>query len=261
MADGLEIEPLDLADARSINAFASRFLASGRALSILINAVSTTATPWLQRDARGNETQLSVNHLGHFQLVARLWPALQRAQGARIVSVFNRHRLSPIDFDDVNFERRRYDQRIAHGQSKTANLLFAVALDARGERYGIRALSLHAGTVLRPFARLLSTDVATSGVFDDEGNTIVVEKADLRTAAQSAATAVWCATSASLDGLGGLYCEDCGVAPVVTDDANERYGVKRWAVDPDLAERLWCVSQGLAGVRFPRNQGDVEHAR
>ena len=171
----VEVEPLDLMAPSSIDRFAARFLASENALSILVNAACITAIP-PTRDGRGNECQFSVNHLGHFQLTARLWPALRRAKGARVVSVSSsRHQLSGIDFYDVNFKRRPYDKWIAYGQSKTANALFAVGLDARGQQHGIRAFSLHAGTVLRPFARLLS-DIATSGVFEDDGNTIVVNK-------------------------------------------------------------------------------------
>src|SRR5882762_10882604 len=98
--DRVEIESLDLIDPKSIDAFATRFLASGRPLHILINNAGIMATP-LVRDARGFESQLATNHLGHFQLTARLWPALRQAQGARVVALSSRaHRSSPVDFDD-----------------------------------------------------------------------------------------------------------------------------------------------------------------
>src|SRR4029453_5651958 len=100
----------------------------------------------LTRDARGFESQLATNHLGHFQLTMRLWPALRRARGARVVSLSSRgHRIAGIDFDDPHFERRPYDKWIAYGQSKTANALFAVGLDVRGESQLLRAFSVHPG--------------------------------------------------------------------------------------------------------------------
>jgi len=248
VGENIETAPLDLMTPSSIDAFAARFLASGRDLSILINAASIEAMP-LTRDGRGNESHFAVNHLGHFHLAVRLWPALRRAAGARVVSVSSSpYRLSPFDFDDANFERRNYDKWVAYAQSKTANALFAVALDARGKQYGIRAFSLHTGTVLRAFARVLSTDVTTSGVFDDEGRTIVVEKRDLRTAEQGAATAVWCATSPHLEGVGGVCCENCDIANIAADGSRDRDGVRPWAVDPELAERLWRLSEMLSGV-------------
>src|SRR5713101_6694967 len=136
--DRVEVESLDLFIPESIDAFAARFLASDRALNILINNAGIMAAP-LARNARGIESQLATNHLGHFQLTARLWPALRKARGARVVALSSRgHRIAAFDFDDPNFERRPYDKWIAYGQSKTANALFALALDARGEPDGIR---------------------------------------------------------------------------------------------------------------------------
>jgi NAD(P)-dependent dehydrogenase (short-subunit alcohol dehydrogenase family) len=90
--ENLQIDSLDLFDPASIDAFAARFLASGRPLHLLINNAGIMATS-LVRDARGYESQFATNHLGHFQLTARLWPALRRAQGARVVwSVVSRPR-------------------------------------------------------------------------------------------------------------------------------------------------------------------------
>jgi NAD(P)-dependent dehydrogenase (short-subunit alcohol dehydrogenase family) len=106
--------------------------------------------------ARGLESQLATNHCGHFQLTARLWPALRRADGARVVSLSSRgHRRSGVDFDDPNFERRPYDKWVAYGQSKTANALFAIALDARGEADRIRAFSVHPGAIVTDLMRFM----------------------------------------------------------------------------------------------------------
>jgi NAD(P)-dependent dehydrogenase (short-subunit alcohol dehydrogenase family) len=110
----VQAESLDLFDPPSIDAFAARFLASGRPLQILVNNAGIMATPLL-RDARGFESQLATNHIGHFQLTARLWPALLRANGARVVSLSSRgHVRSAVDFDDPHFERRDYDKWLAY---------------------------------------------------------------------------------------------------------------------------------------------------
>jgi NAD(P)-dependent dehydrogenase (short-subunit alcohol dehydrogenase family) len=202
------------------------------------------ATP-LARDARGFESQLATNHLGHFQLTARLWPALRRASGARVVALSSRaHARAGVDFDDPHFERRPYDKWIAYGQSKTANALFALALDARGEPHRVRAFSVHPGAVITDLMRSMS---------DEERRAAVVRSSALsafKSTAQGAATSVWCATSAQLDGMGGVYCEDVDVAEAVGADVPGPSGVRPWAMDPELAEHLWKKSEEWTGVLF-----------
>ncbi len=239
----VEIEALDLSDPGSIDAFAARFSATGRPVHILVNNAGIMATP-LERDARGFESQLATNHLGHFQLTARLWPALRKANGARVVSLSSRgHARSAVDFDDPNFERRPYDKMVAYGQSKTANVLFAVALDARGEAHGVRAFSVHPGAVMTELVRSLS---------DEELSSIrsTIAPTTFKTTEQGAATSVWCAASAQLDGKGGVYCEDVDIAVAVPADFAEPRGVRPWAIDPSLAERLWTKSEEWTGVPF-----------
>ncbi len=139
---------MDLADRASIAAFASGFLARDIPLPILINSAGVMATP-LFRDHDGHESQFATNHLGHFRLAKALWPALVKARGARVVSFSSRgHQIAGVDFDDIDFQRRSYDRWVAYGQSKTANVLFAVELDRRGREDGIRAFSLHPGQIL-----------------------------------------------------------------------------------------------------------------
>src|SRR5260221_252339 len=146
--DGVEIEAMDLMDPASIDVFAGKFIASGRPLHILVNSAGIMAVR-LIRDLRGYESQFSTNPLGHFQLAVRLWPALRQANGARVVSVSSwGHHYSPVVFDDPNFEHRAYDRWSAYGQSKTANILFARALDARGAAHGVRAFALHPGMIV-----------------------------------------------------------------------------------------------------------------
>jgi NAD(P)-dependent dehydrogenase (short-subunit alcohol dehydrogenase family) len=240
----VELEALDLAEPSSIDAFASRFIASGRPLHMLVNNAGIMATP-LVRDARGFDPQLATNHLGHFQLTARLWPALRKARGARVIALSSRgHARAGVDFDDPKFERRPYDKWVAYGQSKTANALFAIGLDARGEAHGVRAFSVHPGAILTDLMRSMSEEEQRAAIA--RSNTI----STLKTTEQGAATSVWCATSAQLDGMGGVYCEDVDVADAVAGDATGPTGVRPWAMDRDLAERLWTVSEGWTGARL-----------
>jgi NAD(P)-dependent dehydrogenase (short-subunit alcohol dehydrogenase family) len=239
------VEPLDLLDPSAIDAFAKRFLAAEPALHLLINNGGALHLS-LVRDARGYEAQFAANHLGHFQLTARLWPALLRAHGARVIAVSSRgHHYAGVDFDDPNFERRPYDWLVAYGQSKTANALFA--LDRRGEPHGVRALSLHPGGIVTTnLARDFTPEqLRASGYVDDAGRPIIDPERNMKTVEQGAATTVWCAVSLQLDGMGGIYCEDCEVAKPVAADSTDLLGVKPWATDPDLAERLWNLSERL----------------
>jgi NAD(P)-dependent dehydrogenase (short-subunit alcohol dehydrogenase family) len=240
----VEIDSLDLFDPASIAAFAARFLTSGRPLHMLVNNAGIMATP-LARDARGFESQFATNHLGHFQLTARLWPALRSALGARVVCLSSRgHGRAAVDFDDTHFQRRPYDKWLAYGQSKTANALFALALDARGVAHGVRAFSVHPGAIMTELVRSLS---------EEELNALVARISPLapfKNVEQGAATSVWCATSPQLEGMGGVYCEDVDIAETVPADSPAPSGVRPWAMDPDLAERLWSKSEEWTGVTF-----------
>jgi len=242
--ENVEIDSLDLFDPASIDAFAARFLASGRPLHLLVNNAGIMATS-LVRDARGFESQFATNHLGHFQLTARLWPALRNAQGARVVCLSSRgHARAAVDFDDVHFQRRAYDKWLAYGQSKTANALFALALDTRGQPHGVRAFSVHPGPIMTELVRSLP---------EDELQAVIARaqtQSPLKNVEQGAATSVWCATSPQLDGMGGVYCEDADIAQAVPADSTAPTGVRPWAMDPDLAERLWTESEAWTGVSF-----------
>jgi NAD(P)-dependent dehydrogenase (short-subunit alcohol dehydrogenase family) len=252
----VEIETMDLLDPVSIDAFAEKFLASGRPLHILVNSAGIGGAP-LTRDTRGYELHFATNHLGHFQLVMRLWPALRQANGARVVAVSAwAHSRSPIVFDDLQFERRDYTPWKGYGQSKTANILFALALDERARVHGVRAFSLHPGSIVNTgLSKYLSPDLLrAAGLLDKDGNPIIDPAKNLKTVEQGAATSVWCATSPQLDGMGGVYCHNSDIAPRVSDEiaANQfgsmALGVMPHAVDPQAADRLWHVSEELLGL-------------
>jgi NAD(P)-dependent dehydrogenase (short-subunit alcohol dehydrogenase family) len=238
----VELETVDLSDPTSVDAFASRFLASGRPLHLLINNAGIMAVPF-QKNARGFELQLATNHLGHFQLTGRLWPALLKGKGARVVALTSRgHAFASVDVEDPSFERRPYDKWKAYGQSKTANALFAVALDARGERHAIRAFSVHPGAV--------HTELARSIPEEELRALRAANPRAYKMPPEGAATSVWCATSAALDGMGGVYCEDVDIGEPVAADSKETRGVRPWIMDRDLAERLWQKSEEWTGVRW-----------
>lgn len=241
----VEVVAMDLTDPSSIEAFASGFLARNIPLPILINSAGVMATP-LFRDGGGHEGQFATNHLGHFRLAKALWPALVKARGARVVSVSSRgHQIAGMDFDDIDFRRRHYDRWIAYGQSKTANVLFAVELDRRGREDGIRAFSLHPGQILTNLARHLSDeDIAGFDALDADGKPIVDPDRGMKTPQQGAATIAWAATSPLLADKGGLYLEDCNIAPVHAGDPG-RKGVARYAIDPVAGVQLWELSDRM----------------
>lgn len=252
---GVELAALDLLDPVSIDHFAENFLASGRPLHILVNSAGVMAPP-LARDRSGYESQFSANHLGHFRLATKLWPALIRAEGARVVAVSSRgHRFSGVDFADPNYERRAYDKWQAYGQSKTANALFAMGLDRRGREFGVRAFSLHPGAILTDLVRYLDEeDFKRFKITRNADGSIDLgsqNEREFKTVPQGAATSVWCATSPQLDNRGGVYCEDCDIAEAVPADYTGMTGVSPWACDPELAERLWTLSEKLADCHLP----------
>jgi NAD(P)-dependent dehydrogenase (short-subunit alcohol dehydrogenase family) len=235
---------LDLADLSSVEEFADGFLASGRSVDILINSAGIMACPET-RVGPGWEAQFATNHLGHFALVNRLWPALR--PGARVVSVSSAaHRHSAMRWDDVMFTRG-YDKWVAYGQSKTANSLFAVHLDLLARDSGVRAFSLHPGGILTPLQRHLPHEEQVAlGMIDEDGSPGSMFR--FKTAEQGAATQVWAATSPRLADLGGVYLEDCDVAEPRTSTDSLVAGVFPYAVDPDEAARLWALSAELTGV-------------
>jgi NAD(P)-dependent dehydrogenase (short-subunit alcohol dehydrogenase family) len=241
-----EIGELDLADLGSVQRFADDFLASGRSVDMLINNAAVMANK-LSRVGPGWESQFAIDHLGHFALTNRLWPALTGEGGARVVSVTSRgHKFSGIRWDDLNWTTG-YDKWQAYGQAKTANVLFAVELDRRGQDEGVRAFAVYPAGVRTPLQRhLTDQEMRDLGWYDDQGNLAPLFK----TPEQGAAGEAWAATSPQLGGLGGVYIERCDIA-VVSDPATEQgrqEGVNPDAIDPGQAERLWAVSAQLTGV-------------
>ncbi|KAA5532233.1 SDR family NAD(P)-dependent oxidoreductase [Taibaiella lutea] len=256
------VEKMDLMDPDSINAFAEKFLAANERLHILANNAGIMWVP-LQRDKRGYESQFSTNHLGHFQLTAKLWPALKRADGARVVNVSSYgHQIAPFNFEDPNFLKREYETLQGYGQSKTANNLFTVELDHRGKTFGVRAYALHPGSVNgTDLGRVAPMSLFQQmGTHDADGNIFSEVAAKLKNVEQGAATSVWCAVSPQLKDIGGVYCEDGDIAVIDNGDMEHNFddpstlrGVKPYSLDVENAKRLWKLSEELTGISFPVN--------
>lgn len=252
--DRVTVIPMDLADLASVRTACDEMGQSEAKLDIVIAAAGVMASPE-RRVGPSWESQLAINHLGHFALLNLLFPLLARAQGARVVSYSSAgHHLSDIRWEDMHF-RKGYDKWLAYGQAKTANALFAVHLDAIGRNDGVRAFSLHPGAIITSLQRdMTAAEQIERGWVDAEGNVV---GQGFKNPAQGAATGLWAATSPALEGRGGVYCEDCDIAALAGPDSSmDDGGVRDYAVDPESAERLWQVSAQITGAR-PNGTGPV----
>jgi NAD(P)-dependent dehydrogenase (short-subunit alcohol dehydrogenase family) len=241
----LELAELDLASLDSVRAFTDHVLADHDRIDLLINNAGVMAPP-LSYTKDGFELQIGTNHLGHFVLTNRLLPAIIAAAPARIVNLSSRgHVRSDIHWDDPHFRSHEYEKWSGYGQSKTANILFTVELDRRLAPLGVRVFAVHPGVILTELSRHLS-----EADFGDLSRRSAPGALTLKPVEAGAATSVWAATSAELDGLGGIYCEDCQVAgPVVGEPPISGY--RAYAVDPEAARRLWAWSEEQVGEEFP----------
>jgi NAD(P)-dependent dehydrogenase (short-subunit alcohol dehydrogenase family) len=222
-------EAADLADRSSVDALVDRLAAAGRRVDLVVCNAGVMACP-LQRTPEGWELQFATNHLGHFLLVTGLLDRVGAERGARVVVVSSGgHVLSPVVFEDIHFERRDYDAWSAYGQSKTANALFALELARRG----VTAFAVHPGMVATGLGRHLTREalraIAQRGAAMAE---------PIRSVEEGAATTVFAATAAELEGQGGAYLADCRVAPEA---------VAPHAASPDAAARLWNASEAMLG--------------
>ncbi|WP_328610890.1 SDR family NAD(P)-dependent oxidoreductase [Amycolatopsis sp. NBC_00345] len=233
-AIGARVSRLDLADRASIAEFVAGWTGP---LDILVGNAGVMATPEL-RTPEGWELQFATNHLGHFALATGLHGALASAAGgARVVSVSSvGHVNADVDFADIHFHRRPYDRWVAYGQSKTANILFAVEAAKRWRADGIAVNALNPGRITGTALSRHVGDIAAAPASFDPGSPDVSWK----NAEQGAATSVLLAASPLVEGVTGQYFEDCQVA--VEHRPGVRRGVAAYALDPDRAARLWSDS-------------------
>ena len=239
-----DVIALDLADIQSVRACVASITSIVNSIDILINNAGVMACPET-RVGNDWELQFAANHLGHFALTLGFLPALKASGNARVVVLSSTaHKLSVIRWDDVHFAND-YDKWQAYGQSKTADSLFAVALDQRMKDSGIRAFSVHPGGIMTPLQRHLDLEeMVALGWLGKDGQPSEMAAAMFKTPSQGATTTLWAATSPQLDNIGGVYCENCDVAAMQQEGSAARYiGVAPWAVDTEQAERLWTLSE------------------
>lgn len=242
-----EIETVicDLASIASVRECSAEVRERLQKIDLLINNAGVMACPF-SHTADGFEAQFGTNHLGHFALTAGLFPLIEAGSAKRIVNLSSRgHHFAPFDPQDPHFARREYDPWISYGQSKTANVLFTVGLEARFGARGIHAYAVHPGGIQTNLGRHLTEEMVTALMDRVSRGT---GEFSWKTIPQGAATQCWAATAERLEGRGGVYCEDCHVAEV--DDHSSEGGVRSYAIDQDMADRLWALSEAQTGVEF-----------
>jgi NAD(P)-dependent dehydrogenase (short-subunit alcohol dehydrogenase family) len=251
--DQVSVVTLELSDPSAIDACAAQVASLTPKIDLLINNAAIMACP-LARDVRGYESQFATNHLGHFQLSARLWPLVRAAgSGARVVALSSlAHKRGGFDPNDPHYERRDYEKWAAYGQAKTANALFARHLDTLAAPHGIRAFSVHPGGIQTNLGRYLTKEdlvimnARASGAEVGGAPAIVWKNPE-----QGAATTIWAATAPQLNGKGGVYCEDCNIAQLLAPGEKLSSGVAAHACDAEMAAKLWTMSEEMIGIAFP----------
>ncbi|MFN3523473.1 MAG: oxidoreductase [Phenylobacterium sp.] len=237
---------LDLSSLASVAEFAEHW--GDAPLHVLVNNAGVMACPQ-SYTADGLEMQIGTNHFGHFllsMLLARaLMNAAEEGRTARVVALSSiGHRRSPIIWEDTHYRARPYDKWEAYGQSKTANALFAVGFNARFAELGVTANAVMPGGIMTPLQRHLPREEMIAMGWMNEAGEV---RQGFKTPEQGASTSVWAALAPELEGVGGLYLEDCAQAEP-WDQASPARGVMPHALDPEEAERLWTLSEETTGA-------------
>jgi NAD(P)-dependent dehydrogenase (short-subunit alcohol dehydrogenase family) len=236
----ISVGALDLSNLRSVQAFVSAW--SGP-LDILVNNAGVMAIPQRQLSAQGHEMQFATNHLGHFALALGLHDGLASAHHARVVAVSSvGHIDGDVDLDDLDFAHRPYDPWLAYGQSKTANILFAVEAAKRWAADGIVANALNPGRIRSTNLGRYLDQLPVSPAQAGPASTGVSVKDN----EQGAATSTLLAASPLVEGDTGRYFEDCQEAE--PHQPGIRRGVAAYALDPAHAQRLWEISVGMVSA-------------
>ena len=238
---------MDLSDLNSVKNFIDGYKENFNRLDLLINNAGIMACPET-RIGNNWESQIAINHFGHFMLTKELMDMMADNDGARFVSLSSSaHSLTGMLWDDIHFLNSPYDKWMAYGQSKTASSLIAIEFDKFMKDKGVRGFSVHPGGIMTPLQRhLQNEEMVTLGWMKEDGSLSDLAKNFFKTASQGAATTLWCATNPSLNNIGGVFCEDCDIAKIKSevDESMQRYfGVADWAVDIDEASKLWELTE------------------
>jgi NAD(P)-dependent dehydrogenase (short-subunit alcohol dehydrogenase family) len=246
----VELVEMDLASLSSVRKAADELLKSGKPFDVIIANAGVMACPQ-GKTADGFETQFGTNHLGHFVFINKLVPLLHA--GSRIVTLSSAgHQISDVNIEDPNFEHTEYQPFTGYGRSKTANILYAVALDNRLKGRGIRATSIHPGGIQTELGRHMTPELTAQMMARINRGAKPGQPPAFRfkNVPQGSATSVWAGFVGPADAVGGHYCEDCHVC-TVNDDATSRVGVRSYALNLDSANALWRKSEEMVGERFP----------
>jgi len=245
----VDLVEVDLASLSSVRKAASDLIACAKPFDVIIANAGVMACPQ-GKTQDGFETQFGTNHLGHFVFINRLVPLLK--SGARVVTLSSGgHQISDVDIEDPNFEHTPYQAFTAYGRSKTANILYAVALDSRLKARGVRATAVHPGGIQTELGRHLTPELIEQMMarVNRGAKSGQAPAFRFKTVPQGSATSVWAGFVAPADAVGGRYCEDCHVCEV-NDDATSRVGVRSYALNLDRANALWRKSEEMVGERF-----------
>jgi len=240
---------MDLGNLNSVKNFTNSFKENFNTLNLLINNAGIMACPET-RVGDNWESQFAINHIGHFLLTKELISTMANTEGSRFVSLSSSaHALTGILWDDIHFSKQPYDKWMAYGQSKTASSLIAIEFNKRMKDYGVEGFSVHPGGIITPLQRHLEKEeMIALGWMDEDGSPSQLAKNFFKSPSQGASTTLWCASSNDLNGLGGVFCEDCNIAKRKSevDESLQRYfGVADWAVNTDEATRLWELSEKI----------------
>ena len=238
---------MDLSNLNSVKNFTDGYKENFNRLDLLINNAGIMACPET-RIGNNWESQIAINHFGHFMLTKELMDMMADNDGARFVSLSSSaHSLTGMLWDDIHFLNSPYDKWMAYGQSKTASSLIAIEFDKLMKDKGVRGFSVHPGGIMTPLQRhLQNEEMVTLGWMKEDGSLSDLAKNFFKTTSQGSSTTLWCATSSSLNNIGGVFCEDCDIAKIKSevDESMQRYfGVADWAVDIDEASKLWELTE------------------
>ena len=240
---------MDLGNLNSVKSFSDSFKENFNTLDLLINNAGIMACPET-RIGNNWESQFAINHIGHFLLTNELINVMSDVEGARFVSLSSSaHSITGILWDDIHFQSAKYDKWMAYGQSKTACSLMAIEFNTRMKDRGVEGFAVHPGGIITPLQRHLEKEeMVALGWLDEDGSPSELAKNFFKSTSQGASTAVWCATNPDLNGLGGVFCEDCDIAKRKSevDESLQRYfGVADWAIDKEEASKLWESTESM----------------
>ena len=240
---------MDLGNLNSVKSFSDTFKENFNTLDLLINNAGIMACPET-RIGNNWESQFAINHIGHFLLTNELINVMSDVEGARFVSLSSSaHSITGILWDDIHFQSAKYDKWMAYGQSKTACSLMAIEFNTRMKDRGVEGFAVHPGGIITPLQRHLEKEeMVALGWLDEDGSPSELAKNFFKSTSQGASTAVWCATNPDLNGLGGVFCEDCDIAKRKSevDESLQRYfGVADWAIDKEEASKLWESTESM----------------